>query len=207
VVKHAVKFIRGAQRPDGGFGQYPGSSSNAQSTAWAVQGVVAAGRDPQSLRHGGHTPLGYLKSLARGDGSIRYSKSSAQTPVWVTAQALTALERKPFPLTAVKAVHAGTGAGGDRGAKGAHGSKHRRGAGAGAAGSAAGHGGVTQVAPGGSGARALRRASQRVGAASGSAPSPATILLLSGAGLLLLAGGAGWRYRRLVRRIGAPPLP
>ena len=40
-------------------------------------------------------------SLQRGDGSFRYSRSSSQTPVWVTAQALVALERKAFPLAAV----------------------------------------------------------------------------------------------------------
>ena len=31
-------------------------------------------------------------------GKVRYSRTSAQTPVWVTAQALAALARKPFPL-------------------------------------------------------------------------------------------------------------
>ena len=29
---------------------------------------------------------------------MRYSRTSTQTPVWVTAQALAALEGKPFPL-------------------------------------------------------------------------------------------------------------
>jgi hypothetical protein len=37
-------------------------------------------------------------SLQAADGSIRYSRTSAQTPVWVTAQALDGLEGKPFPL-------------------------------------------------------------------------------------------------------------
>jgi len=32
------------------------------------------------------------------DGSVRYSPTSAQTPVWVTAQALTALAGQPFPV-------------------------------------------------------------------------------------------------------------
>ena len=34
-------------------------------------------------------------------GAVRYSRTSAQTPVWVTAQALAALARKPFPLAPV----------------------------------------------------------------------------------------------------------
>ncbi|MEJ7714217.1 MAG: hypothetical protein WKF40_00345 [Thermoleophilaceae bacterium] len=43
-------------------------------------------------------PLGFLAGLQAADGHIRYSRSSNQTPVWVTAQALTALRKKPFPL-------------------------------------------------------------------------------------------------------------
>jgi energy-coupling factor transport system substrate-specific component len=94
----AVSYLRGAQNPDGGFGQTEGYRSNAQSTAWAVQGIVAAGRAPGSFRRGGRSPLAYLASLQQDDGSFRYSRSSAQTPVWVTAQVVTALRRKPFPL-------------------------------------------------------------------------------------------------------------
>jgi hypothetical protein len=76
--------------------------SNAQSTAWAAQGLLAAGRNPERLRRGSRTPLGYIASLQTRSGSIRYSRTSAQTPVWVTAQALTALARKPFPIAPVK---------------------------------------------------------------------------------------------------------
>ena len=72
-------------------------TSNAQSTAWAVQGLVAAGRNPRKFRRT-RTPLEYLKSLQAADGSVRYSRTSTQTPVWVTAQALAALEGKAFPL-------------------------------------------------------------------------------------------------------------
>jgi hypothetical protein len=45
--------------------------------------------------------LRYLKRLQRRNGSIRYSKVSSQTPVWVTAQALMALRRKPLPIRPV----------------------------------------------------------------------------------------------------------
>jgi hypothetical protein len=33
---------------------------------------------------------------------VRYSRTSRQTPVWVTGQALAAIARKPFPLAAVR---------------------------------------------------------------------------------------------------------
>jgi len=99
--RRAVGYLRGHQNADGGFSLTAGGASNAQSTAWAVQGLVAAGVRPDGVRKRGRTPLGYLRSLRAGDGGVRYSRSSAQTPVWVTAQALTALEGKPFPLAPV----------------------------------------------------------------------------------------------------------
>ena len=97
VVDRAVRYLRKAQRPDGGFGQMAVSESNAQSTAFAIQGLVAAGRNPRTIKRT-RTPIEYLKTLQAADGSFRYSRASAQTPVWVTAQALNALEGKPFPL-------------------------------------------------------------------------------------------------------------
>ena len=98
VAKRAVAYLRAAQNRDGGLAQLRGGSSNAQSTSWAVQGLVAAGRKPGAFKRHGHAPLSYLRSLQQKDGSIRYSRVSAQTPVWVTAQALDALEQKAFPL-------------------------------------------------------------------------------------------------------------
>ncbi|MCW3066577.1 MAG: Prenyltransferase/squalene oxidase, partial [Solirubrobacterales bacterium] len=66
----------------------------------AIQGLVAAGRDPAGLHRGGaRSPLDYLRTLTAPDGSVRYSRAGAQTPVWVTAQAALALARKPFPLS------------------------------------------------------------------------------------------------------------
>jgi hypothetical protein len=100
--KKAVAYLRRVQNPDGGFGQMKGDDSNAQSTAWAVQGIVAAGANPTSLRRNGHNPISYLTSLQQANGAVRYSRTSAQTPVWVTGEALTALSRKPFPVRAPK---------------------------------------------------------------------------------------------------------
>ena len=36
---------------------------------------------------------------AKLDGAVRYSRTSRQTPVWVTAQALTGLDASPFSVT------------------------------------------------------------------------------------------------------------
>jgi energy-coupling factor transport system substrate-specific component len=102
-VARAVRFLLARQNPDGGFPLQPGGPSNAQSTAWAVQALVAARRDPdRARRHGSRTPLAYLRTLTAGDGSVRYSRTSRQTPVWVTAQALAALRRRALPIHAAR---------------------------------------------------------------------------------------------------------
>jgi prenyltransferase/squalene oxidase-like repeat protein len=97
----AVRFLRGAQDADGGFASLPGAGSNAQSTAFAVQGLLAAGVDPGSLRRRGASPLDYLHSLIAADGHVRYARGSDQTPVWVTAEALMALDGKALPVASV----------------------------------------------------------------------------------------------------------
>jgi energy-coupling factor transport system substrate-specific component len=99
VLALATGYLTRSQNPDGGFPQQAGGESNAQSTAWAVQGLITAGRDPASVRrNGSRSPLAYLESLIAPGGSVRYSRTSAQTPVWVTAQALIALAGKTFPV-------------------------------------------------------------------------------------------------------------
>jgi energy-coupling factor transport system substrate-specific component len=108
-VTRAVRYLARQQDRDGGFPAYPGEASNAQSTAWAIQGLLAAGRDPGGLhRHGAPSPLDYLRSLTAPDGHIRYSRSSDQTPVWVTAEAVMALAGKPLPIAAPARARAST---------------------------------------------------------------------------------------------------
>jgi prenyltransferase beta subunit len=97
VERDAIAYLRETHNADGGFGQFKGRSSNAQSTSYAVQGLIAA-RAPAEMTD---RAIRYLRSLQRGDGSIRYSSASVQTPVWVTAQALAAMRRKALPLGAV----------------------------------------------------------------------------------------------------------
>jgi energy-coupling factor transport system substrate-specific component len=96
--RRAAAWLRRQQRPDGGFPLSPRGASNAQSTAFAIQGLVATGVRPERIRRGGsRTATAYLTSLMNRDGAVRYSRTSAQTPVWVTAQALPALAAEPLP--------------------------------------------------------------------------------------------------------------
>lgn len=106
-----ASYLRRVQRSDGGFALAEGGPTNSQSTAWAVQGLIAAGSDPAAVRTNGRSPLDYLARRQAGDGHYRYSSSSDQTPVWVTGQALMAVNRKAFPLAAVSRTPADAGSG------------------------------------------------------------------------------------------------
>jgi hypothetical protein len=88
-------FVRSAQSADGGFPTSPGGQSNTQSTGVALIALRVAGLGPRpTAAPGGPTPLDYLASLARRDGSIAYTPGSSPTPVWTTAQALLGLTSK-----------------------------------------------------------------------------------------------------------------
>ncbi len=109
VVQDAARFLVRNQSSDGGFALVPGGPSNAQSTAWAIQGLLAAGREPSRIRrNGSRDPMSYLRSLTAASGEVRYSRSSRQTPVWVTAQAVAALARKTLPLKRVPRARQGS---------------------------------------------------------------------------------------------------
>jgi prenyltransferase beta subunit len=104
-VRRAVDYLLGAQLASGGFGSAHSRSpdaANSMSTAWAIQGLIAAGLDPAQIVKNGHTPTRYLRSLQNPDGSIRYSRQSNHNPVWATAQALPALTGRPFPIDPVR---------------------------------------------------------------------------------------------------------
>ncbi|HET7122175.1 MAG TPA: prenyltransferase/squalene oxidase repeat-containing protein [Solirubrobacterales bacterium] len=104
----AVDYLRGAQRPGGGFPLAGNGTINTQSTAWAVQGLLGADRDPGSFKRGGVSAPGFLENNQRADGSYRYAKPSAatpsevadQTPVFVTGEVLVAVAGKSFPIAA-----------------------------------------------------------------------------------------------------------
>ena len=89
----AARFLAARQNADGGFALRPGGRSNAQSTAWAVQGLLAAGRDPAACT-ARRLARRRWPTCARCSGRRARSATRArarQTPVWVTAQALAAL--------------------------------------------------------------------------------------------------------------------
>jgi energy-coupling factor transport system substrate-specific component len=99
VLRSASAYLGRTQNPNGGYPQQPGGESNAQSTAWAAQGLLAVGYNPSTFRgRSNRAPIGYLETLVSPGGSVRYSRTSSQTPIWVTAQAMIALARRTFPV-------------------------------------------------------------------------------------------------------------
>ncbi len=99
--KHGLGYLRNAQRPNGGFPLGGSGAVNSQSTAWAVQGMLAVGTDPGSVRDGGKSALDYLAARQDPDGHYSYSSSSDQTPVWVTGQVLVAVAGESYPVAPV----------------------------------------------------------------------------------------------------------
>jgi len=98
-LRAGAAYIRRVQNGDGGLPQQRGGSSNAQSTAWGIQGLVAAGVSLAGVRRDGSpTPLAYLRSLVGENGAVRYSRTSTQSPVWVTSNAALALARRTLPV-------------------------------------------------------------------------------------------------------------
>lgn len=177
-VADGVRWLRRAQHRDGGWSLSAGAGSNSQSTAWAIQGLSAAGVDPRRVGKARKSGVDYLQARQASDGHYSYSKSSDQTPVWVTAQALTGVERRPFPIAPVarKARSGGSGGGGEGGGAdpssgsppgagtgGAGGSKGSRGGGSGKLGGG-GSGGPGAGGTGGrDGARKPREAAAPAG--------------------------------------------
>jgi hypothetical protein len=95
-----LSYLRKAQRNNGGFPLGGSGEVNSQSTAWAVQGMLAVGADPGSIRASGKSALDYLGARQASDGHYRYSSSDNRTPVWVTSEVLVPIAGDFFPVPA-----------------------------------------------------------------------------------------------------------
>ncbi|MDO5844096.1 MAG: helical backbone metal receptor [Methanocorpusculum sp.] len=98
VIKKAVQFLRDVQESSGGYNYGYYSQSNLASTAWVIQALCAAGVDPSTVTKNGVSPVDYLLSLQREDGSFKYTEYTVDSPVGMTARAVTALTGKPYPV-------------------------------------------------------------------------------------------------------------
>jgi hypothetical protein len=64
-VARGLAYLRNLQRKDGGFPLVRGRASDSQSTAWAIQAFVAAGKKPPAAS------FRFLARMRRPDGSYR----------------------------------------------------------------------------------------------------------------------------------------
>ncbi len=97
--RKGLAYLRGTQNPDGGFPEFAGEpESNVASTAWAVQGIWAAGEDPETWIEGDNEPLSYMASLQQSDGRLRWKQSQDLNGVWMTAYAAPAFAGQTWPI-------------------------------------------------------------------------------------------------------------
>lgn len=107
-VHQGLDYLRSHQHKGGGYALGGSGPVNTPSTAWAVQGILAAGGNPASFIRGGASALDYLAANQGSDGRYDYAQAGAQTsaevahqaPVWVTAEVIPAAARATFPIAA-----------------------------------------------------------------------------------------------------------
>jgi len=95
----ALSYMRKAKRANGGFAPGNNLSANAQATAWASQGLLAAGKDPAGFGSG-KSSLAYMRDLQAGDGHFLEAPGQEASPVWVTADVLVPLSGGYLPISA-----------------------------------------------------------------------------------------------------------
>lgn len=95
----ALDYLRRAKRPNGGFAPGKNLSANAQATAWASQGLLAAGKDPVGFGTG-KSSFAYLRELQAEDGHFLQAPGLEASPVWVTSDVLVALSGNHLPIAA-----------------------------------------------------------------------------------------------------------
>jgi hypothetical protein len=103
-----LNYLEFAQNDDGGFAYDPdspwGTGSDTNSTAYAVQALLASGESPVGARWitytGGITPtspISYLLNMQLSDGSFEWQPGYGSNQL-ATQQAVPALLGRPFPL-------------------------------------------------------------------------------------------------------------
>ena len=101
-----LAYLKRGQQADGGFvydAAKPEQGSDANSTAYAVQAILAAGQDPngEAWAVDGVTPIAYLLSMQLPDGSFEWQPGTGAN-LLATAQAVPALLGRSYPLASGK---------------------------------------------------------------------------------------------------------
>jgi prenyltransferase/squalene oxidase-like repeat protein len=95
----ALGYLRQSKRSNGGFAPGNNLAANAQATAWASQGLLAAGKNPAGFGDG-KSSFTYLRDLQTSDGYFLQAAGQEASPVWVTADVLVPLSGHFLPVAA-----------------------------------------------------------------------------------------------------------
>jgi len=97
-IVNGVDYLRTQQAATGGFFSF-GTDSNPNTTAFAIQALVAVGEDPRSddWARDGQTPVQDLLRFQLADGSFEYAPGDGSN-LYATVQAVPALMERPFPI-------------------------------------------------------------------------------------------------------------
>jgi hypothetical protein len=100
-VVNGLAYLASAQNTDGGFPYAPGPNgdSDANSTAYVVQAIIAAGQDPNgpTWTISNSTPISYLLSLQLADGSFEWQPGTGANQL-ATVQVIPALLGRANPI-------------------------------------------------------------------------------------------------------------
>ncbi len=100
VIQNALTFIKTQQMPSGGFDSW--GSTNADTDAWVISALAAAGEDPTGTAWtttSGNNPVDDLVSFQIADGSYEWQASNpGVTPMKTTAVSVVALAGESYPV-------------------------------------------------------------------------------------------------------------
>ena len=99
VSERALDYLRKAKRANGGFSPGNNLAANAQATAWASQGLLAAGKNPAGFGDG-KSSLAFMRQLQTSEGYFMQAANLESSPVWVTADVLVPLAGRHLPIAA-----------------------------------------------------------------------------------------------------------
>ncbi len=107
-VERAVAYLRSVQNEDAGWPyQKPseyGTDTDANSTAYVIQALYAAGENLSGWAVNGVSPLDTLMSLQKDTGAFQWQAAVPDENFLATTQAVPALAGKPFPLATLSRV-------------------------------------------------------------------------------------------------------
>lgn len=114
-LSRARTFLVAAQNPSGGFGQYTGWSTNANSTGLVLSALAALGESARASpwdRGEGKDPLSALLALQDASGGFRWRADDERPNDYATVQAVPGAAGRAYPLLSpASAPHSDAGPG------------------------------------------------------------------------------------------------